>query len=188
MVEITYQIVLSTLQTIALIVGITYYLIIMRNSQRAQQLQLETRQSQALTSMMQWQTSKEAWRDHVEWSKMDWEDYDDFEDKYGSDVNPEHYILRQIKVGYYNRIGLLIKYGVIDKNFAYDMGGTDYIQQWNKYGEIVKIQRELYDIPNYGIHWEYLYDEMVKIAKQKGHDTTVKYHISYTDEIKQKMT
>jgi len=34
MVEITYQMVLSTLQTIALIVGIAYYLIIMRNSQR----------------------------------------------------------------------------------------------------------------------------------------------------------
>ena len=43
MVEITYQMVLSTLQTVGLLVGITYYLIIMRNSQRAQQLQLRAR-------------------------------------------------------------------------------------------------------------------------------------------------
>ena len=46
MVEITYQMVLSTLQTIALIVGIAYYLIIMRNSQRNQKIQVETRQAQ----------------------------------------------------------------------------------------------------------------------------------------------
>ena len=188
MVELTYQMVLSTLQTVGLLVGITYYLIIMRNSQRAQQLQLETRQSQALMQMMQWQTSKEAWRDHVEWSKMEWKDYNDFEEKYGSDVNPEHYILRQIRVGYYNRIGLLLKYGIIDKIFAWDMGGTDYIQHWNKYGEIIKIQRELYDLPIYGIHWEYLVDEMVKIAKERGIDSTVKYHISYTDKLRKKMT
>jgi uncharacterized membrane-anchored protein YhcB (DUF1043 family) len=47
MVEITYQMVLSTLQTIALIVGIAYYLIIMRNSQRNQALALRA-QEQAL--------------------------------------------------------------------------------------------------------------------------------------------
>ena len=46
MVDITYQIVLSTLQTVALVVGIAYYLFIMRNSQRNQQMQLETRQAQ----------------------------------------------------------------------------------------------------------------------------------------------
>ena len=41
MVEITSQMVLSTLQTIALIVGIAYYLTIMRNSQRTRELSLK---------------------------------------------------------------------------------------------------------------------------------------------------
>jgi hypothetical protein len=44
MVEITYQMVLSTLQTVGILEGIIYYLFIMRNSQRNQQMQLETRQ------------------------------------------------------------------------------------------------------------------------------------------------
>ena len=51
MVEITYQMVLSTLQTIALVVGIIYYLIIMRNSQRTQQMQLDTRRAQLFTQL-----------------------------------------------------------------------------------------------------------------------------------------
>ena len=45
MVEITYQMVLSTLQTVGILVGIIYYLTIMRNSQKNQQMQLETRQA-----------------------------------------------------------------------------------------------------------------------------------------------
>lgn len=51
MVEIMYQMVLSTFQTIALIVGIAYYLFIMRNSQRNLQMQLETRRAQLFTQI-----------------------------------------------------------------------------------------------------------------------------------------
>jgi uncharacterized protein HemX len=67
MVEITYQMILSTLQTIALIVGIVYYLIIMRNTQKTRELSLraqeltlkaqeqakETRQAQLLRARAQ---------------------------------------------------------------------------------------------------------------------------------------
>jgi hypothetical protein len=51
MVEITLPIVLQIIQTVGILVGIIYYLIIMRNSQRNQKLQLETRQAQLF---MQW--------------------------------------------------------------------------------------------------------------------------------------
>ena len=45
MVEITLPIILQIVQTVGILVGIAYYLIIMRNSQRSQQIQLETRQA-----------------------------------------------------------------------------------------------------------------------------------------------
>ena len=53
MVEITYQMILSTIQTASLVVGIIYYITIMRNQQRTRELTLkaqehatETRQTQ----------------------------------------------------------------------------------------------------------------------------------------------
>ena len=46
MAEITYQVVLSTLQTFGLLVGIFYYVMTLRNQQKNQQLALETRQAQ----------------------------------------------------------------------------------------------------------------------------------------------
>ena len=53
MAEITYQMVLSTIQTIALVVGIVYYLTIMRNAQKTRELTL---QSQELTRKAQEQS------------------------------------------------------------------------------------------------------------------------------------
>lgn len=46
MAEITYQMVLSTIQTAELLVGIFYYIMTLRNQQKNQQLSLETRQAQ----------------------------------------------------------------------------------------------------------------------------------------------
>jgi len=58
MAEITYQMILSTIQTIALVVGIIYYLTIMRNSQKNQELArkaqeqaLETRETQLFMNL-----------------------------------------------------------------------------------------------------------------------------------------
>ena len=195
MVEITLPIVLQILQTAGILVGIIYYITIMRNSQRNQELAIkaqdqatETRQFQTFMQLAEYERSGEGWRDHLEWTNMEWDDYDDFERKYGSDVNPENYIRRQRKISFYDRVGWLLKYGMIDKNIAYELGGTGYISNWNKYKEIIKIQRELYNIPDYCAHWEYLYEQMAKIAEERGFDSTSVINISYSDEVRKKTT
>ena len=48
MAEITYQMVLSTLQTVGLLVGIFYYVMTLNYSRKNQELQLETKTSWAL--------------------------------------------------------------------------------------------------------------------------------------------
>lgn len=53
MVEITYQMVLSTLQTLSLGVGVIYYIMTLQNTRRNQQLTLETRQAQLLMQIYQ---------------------------------------------------------------------------------------------------------------------------------------
>lgn len=190
---------LSTIRDLVAIFGViagfSYYVLTVRANQKNQKLNLQSqeqatkaRMAQIIMQLERWQSSKEAWRDHLEWSNLKWENYSDFEDKYGSDVNPENYFLRQIKIGYYQRLGILVKHGMLDKNLAFDLGGQGVIQHWNMYSEIIKTQRELYDQPMLGIHWEYLYYEMLKIAEERGLDVNVKYHISYTDEMRERTT
>ena len=67
MVEITYQMVMSTIQTVSLVVGIIYYITIMRSQQRtrefalnAQEQALETRQTQIFMQIYQQLNSEES--------------------------------------------------------------------------------------------------------------------------------
>jgi hypothetical protein len=45
MVEVTIPIVLQVIQTVGILVGIIYYITIMRSNQKTQQLQLDTRKA-----------------------------------------------------------------------------------------------------------------------------------------------
>ena len=118
---------------------------------------------------------------------MEWKDYDDFERKYGSDANPESLVVRDFIGTWYSKAGLLLRYGMIDRELLYDFLGYDSISVWNKYGEIVRTQRELYSFPEMYRDWEYLYDEMVKIASRRGIDTKRTQDVTYTDELRRKL-
>ena len=72
------------------IAGFTYYVINVRYSQRMQQIQLETRQSQLFMPIYMQYYEKDFlknYRDIV--SNWEWSDYNDFMEKYGPNTNPE---------------------------------------------------------------------------------------------------
>jgi len=52
---------------------------------------------------------------------------------------------------------------------------------------MIRTQRELWAMPELYRDWEYLYDEMVKIAAERGIDTHRKEDARYTDEMRRKM-
>ena len=83
MAEITYQMVLSTLQTVGLLVGIVYYITIMRNSDKARKLQI----AQRLYQQLQNEEKQLAQLDLLE---MEWKDFDDFYSKYGKFGDDRH--------------------------------------------------------------------------------------------------
>jgi hypothetical protein len=92
MVEITLPIMLQIVQTVGILVGIIYYITIMRNQQRtreltlesqelarkAQEQALETRKVQLFMQIYQDMNSTENLRIYSELINMEWEDWDDF--------------------------------------------------------------------------------------------------------------
>jgi hypothetical protein len=178
---------LALLQSVSYIAGALgvcvaaiYYVVILRE-------QRQTRQFQLLMQIRQYDMTKEGQLDLLEWNQMEWSDYDDFEKKYGSDVNPNNYAMRMLQVTYFRTLGILVKNGMISRELAYEYVGDGVIYQWNKYRDIVLTQRKLYNMPMANIHWEHLYDEMVKIAKEGGVDTTLKFDIGYTEEMRERV-
>jgi len=166
---------------IGVCIAAAYYTVVLRE-------QRQTRQFQLLMQIREIDLTKEGQLDILKWRNMEWSDYDDFEKKYGSDVNPENYAIRMINTNVYHILGILIKNKAISSDLVYQYMGMDIIMDWNKYGEIIRTQRRLYNVPEFGIYWEYLYDEMVKIAKSKGSDITRVMNTKYTEEVMKKAT
>ena len=185
---------LALLQSVSYIAGASgvciaaiFYVLNLRISQRNMKQTLDTRQFQLLMQLSEFINTKEGMKNYLEFVHMEWKDYDDFEKKYGSDVNPDSYVLREAMAGWLNKAGILLRYGMMDRELLYDYYGFISIGLWNKYGEIIRTQRELWAMPELYRWWEYLYEEMVKIAAERGMDTHWKEDARYTDEMRRRM-
>jgi len=177
MVEITYQIVLSTLQTVALVVGIAYYLTIMRNQQKTRELALkaqehatETRQTQIFMQIYEQLNSEETAKSWAELINMKVPDYDEFLQKYDSSVNPAHYAKRA-KIWYsYHAIGELLRMGIIEPDLVHRLQLSPVvIAMWENWEYIIKEIRERENFPEYGEGFEYLYHELKRLRREKGY-------------------
>ena len=98
---------------------------------------------------------------------MEWKDYDDFERKYGSDVNPENYALRYSTWSTYNTTGYYLKEGYIkiEDIVGITGGQPGVIWIWDKYESIIYEIRKRYNIPDLFMNWEYFADELLKYYK-----------------------
>ena len=169
MVEITYQMVLSTLQTAGLLVGIFYYIMTLRNQRKNQDLQLETRQTQLFMQLFQHHISKERFQDSMKLSQMEWDDFDDFARKYDSAVNVENFAMRYNQWYFWEGMGLLLNKGLIDGDMIYHLLGSGFgiLTDWDQFGSIIKEMRVRLDQPNMNFWFEYLVEEMKKIREEK---------------------
>jgi hypothetical protein len=181
MVEITLPILLQIVQTVGILVGIVYYLIIMRNSQRTRELTLqsqeltrktqeqalETRQTQLLMHIYQDLSSEANLRNWIEIMSYEFEDYDDFNKKYGSAFNKEAFAKRYSIWRMFDGIGLLLRDGLLNADRVYDLIDSAVIQQWEKWGPIIREYRKE-GWPDGEEGFEYLYDEMMRVRGQRG--------------------
>jgi len=172
MVEITYQMVLSTLQTIALIVGIAYYLFIMRNSQRNQELArktqeqaLETRQAQLFMQIYSKFTEEYFNRNFFEFQARQWRDTDDYIEKY--DENIEARAKFATLANYFEGVGVLVKRGLIDVSLMDDLMSGGIIMFWEKIEDVIKETRIRYNFPQRAEYIEYLYNQIKTVVEEQ---------------------
>ena len=172
---------LQIVQTVGILVGIVYYLIIMRNSQRtreltlqsqeltrkAQEQALETRQAQLFMQIYYTWSSRETIKLRRELYTWTWTDYDDFIEKYGEANNPEANALFQELGNWFEGIGVLIKRKLIDPAFVDDLMSGTTLLGWETFGSLVRERRVRDNLPFYYEFWEYLYDEVSAIAHKQ---------------------
>jgi len=150
-----------------------YYTLTLRNSQRAQQLQLETRRTQAFMELTSELHQEKRLIQMMDLYQMYWEDYDDFERKYGSDRNIENFGKRYSIWYFYNRIGWLLHEGVVDVKTVNAITAQFTLWMWDKFESVILKQREVYNLPDFCIWFEYLAGEIERYRDEIGISTEI---------------
>jgi len=128
----------------------------------------EIQKNRLFMQLFQDMINKDATRDSFELQNMEWEDYEDFELKYGSDNNPDAAVKRLYRWRQLDAIGYLLKKGLIDADMMFQLGTTNVIWQWVKWEPIIKEIRVRYNLPELGVLFEYLANEMKRVIVQRG--------------------
>jgi hypothetical protein len=169
MVDLTYQMFLSTVQTISLVIGIVYYLTIMRNNQKSQKLQLETRKAQLYIQLFLRITSEEFTKKSLDLLKMPIGDISEFMERHIS--GPESTLHAKLFSMFWHidGLGYMMSQGLIDPEMVYNFGGGfAQVWHWKKWEPLILRMRELRDEPEFLKWFEYAADEMMKIRQEKG--------------------
>jgi hypothetical protein len=117
--------------------------------------------------------TEQAQRNWIELMNMEWTDYDDFERKYGSDVDPDNYARRMSVWQKYNMLGHLLKKKVVDAEILYISGGTFSIFIWEKFKPILNEHGRRYVGSDAYTGIEFLADEMLKLRIKNDPTYTV---------------
>jgi hypothetical protein len=164
MIELSIlQAVREIVTIVGVIAGLTYYIMTVRNQNKARQIQLIAQLADF--------TSAEAQKRAYPLLSFQWEDYNDFERKYGSDTDVESYAERYGAWSSMNRAGFLLKEGLITMDILVgSLGGQlGPLWQWRKFESIIMEQRVRYKMPLLFVWWEYLAGEIERYYEERGY-------------------
>jgi hypothetical protein len=164
MVDVPYQMVLSTLQTVGLLVGIAYYLIIMRNSQRAQRLQLETRQAQMFMQIYNQAQDPVQRKAGNRIRYLEWSSFEELVALFDPEnpENEENFLAMNALIAYYEGVGVLVREGLLDIRWVALLMAGRTRMLWEKFAPYAGEIRRIAEQPRWASEWEYLYDELMK--------------------------
>ena len=188
MAEITFPVILQMVQTIGILMGVFYYIMTLRNQEKARKHTEETRKIQTATHIAQRTQTPENGLIAIELYDMKWTDFNDYLSKYDSTVNPENYVKRRKIFTMHEEAGYLLSQGMYDIDTLYELGNpSGNIALWEKFKPVIMGLRERHNDPAMYKWTEYLIGEYKKERVRRGlppdvNDADRVIHHRYTDE------
>ena len=133
------------------IIGLSYYIMVLRNQQKSRQIQI--------ISSAKFPT---------EWEFMNWEikSYDEFMSAYGLEANPNGWNQFMIWFNLLEGFGVYVREGLLDVRLICLTSGGTIVESWERYQGIFEEGRIRYNRPRDWIEAEYLYKRVVEYFKK----------------------
>ena len=155
----------------SIVVAAIYYFLQIRH-------QSKVRQTDLVNKLYSTFISTEFMDATVKFSSLEFEDYKDYIDKYGSisrvgkygpifNDTPEFKSLYAVD-NFFNQVGILLNRGLIDADLVRDVFGYRVEALWNKIQPLIQGFRKELNQPEAGKWFEYLYNEMKKREQQQA--------------------
>ena len=159
MIQIEYLPIVLT--GIGIIVSILYYASVLRN-------QNKTRQAQLFMQIYEKWYDPTFSRNTAELRSWEWEDVEEFDRKYGPDVNPEGYSKFLSYIRFFQGVGVLLQQGLIDVSLVGEMMPATVISAYQRYELILRDHRSRnQETRRLWEPVEYLYNEVLKYEEQQ---------------------
>ena len=164
MVEITYQMVLSTLQTIALIVGIYYYVMTLNYTRRNQEHTLRTRNATFFHQVIgQMLSNNEALKHAVHLQSNPFSSIEEYNELMKDpDYATATYYVRQL----YEMLGVYVRNGIMDIEMFAQIQPYYQMRWWEMNKEQIYDSRERMFGPSYYRNVEYLMNAVQEYLKE----------------------
>ena len=151
---------------LGLTASIVYYAGVLRNANKTQKQQLETRQAQLFMNIYSYVYTMEFWTYYRELTEQwEWEDYDDWYKKYRSDTDT--YNKFAVVGTYFEGMGVLVKRNLIEITFVDDLMSGPIMQFWQKFEPIILEERRRRNMPTIWEWFEYLYDRVKEVSERE---------------------
>ena len=145
-------------------VAAIYYTLTLRNTQRAQQLQLETRQAQLFMNIYNQSFTNPYYLESTG-RILDnaWSSYEEFKSiyHYGENKDPEFCKAYDLVCGFFEGVGVLVKENLLDIRLVALLISTQTRSFWELNQLIIDEFREDLNAPRIWSEFEYLYNELV---------------------------
>ena len=115
---------------LGLTASIVYYATVIRN-------QNKTRQVQLIMDLYTKYQSTEYRQNTSDIQRQEWNNYEDWKQKYGLEANPESWAKWQSIAAFYNGIGVLLRRNIIDISLVNDLLANVVYKDWEKMGDIL---------------------------------------------------
>jgi hypothetical protein len=183
MVDIDLSVIFAGLSIAA---SIVYYASVLRNANESQKIQQDTRNAQIFMQFVDKIHNPDLLSTYVRMLRWEWEDFEDFERKYGSVDHPDLFGERHSFWSLLNDIGWLVEKGIVEVEDVNTLVGPVLIWTWAKFEDLILEQRRVYNYPDQYLYWERLYNSLLEYRRKETKNIEIpEYFDDYLSSIKE---
>jgi hypothetical protein len=166
---VTVETVLDVVPALSVAVALIYYALNLRNANRTQRLQLETRKAQLYMQLYMRITSEEFMKRSIDLLKWEFDGYEDLSERYlrgpDSSLSAKWFSM----LWHIDGLGYMMAQELVEAEMVYNFGGgAAQLQHWRKWEPVIKEMRKNRGDPEFLKWFEYLAEEMMRLRQEKG--------------------